>query len=240
MAVPDVEAEALLQKIAGVETMLAELTARQAEMQQVLLDFQVQQYRVLGDALGELLRLRHEYALKLAESSGLDEDAQAARRAAEAREGFAGTLNDAAQSAPELDEASRDELKRLYRSVAMRCHPDRVGEAYKTRAHEHFQRAQKAYRERDIAALSALLREIDEQGTRTPEASASAGAAALKRTLSAMRASAADLILAIQTLQLDEDYRRAQRRDEWEAYFESARAGFAIECQALREAIDEL
>ena len=55
-----------------------------------------------------------------------------------------------------------------------------------------------------------------------------------------MRGSAADLILAIQTLQLDDDYRRAQRRDEWDEYFESARSGFEIECEALRRAIEAL
>ena len=242
LTVPDPEVELLLGKIAEVEGMLADLTARQAEMQQLVHDFQVAQYRVLGDSLAELLSLRHEYARALAASSGLEGDAEKARRAAEQREAFSETLDEAAQARPELDTDSRDELKRLYRSIAMRCHPDRVAETDKAAAHERFQRAQRAYRDRDTGALHALLRELDAQLTATPGAAhaAAPGAAALKRTLSAMRGSAADLILAIQTLQLDDDYRRAQRRDEWDEYFESARSGFEIECEALRRAIEAL
>ena len=242
LTVPDPEVELLLGKIAEVEGMLADLTARQAEMQQLVHDFQVAQYRVLGDSLAELLSLRHEYARALAASSGLEGDAEKARRAAEQREAFSETLDEAAQARPELDTDSRGELKRLYRSIAMRCHPDRVAETDKAAAHERFQRAQRAYRDRDTGALHALLRELDAQLTATPGAAhaAAPGAAALKRTLSAMRGSAADLILAIQTLRLDDDYRRAQRRDEWDEYFESARSGFEIECEALRRAIEAL
>ena len=49
----------------------------------------------------------------------------------------------------------------------MRCHPDRVAETDKAAAHERFQRAQRAYRDRDTGALYALLRELDAQLTAT-------------------------------------------------------------------------
>ncbi len=235
VASPDPAVEALQTKIAGVETLLADLVARHADMQQTLHDFQLQQYSALGDCLAECLHLRHEYARRRAERSGLAEDAEKARQAAAERADYAKALDSTPSTQPELDDATRDELKRLYRSAAMRCHPDRVGEADKAQAHDRFQRAQCAYRDHDIAALRELLQEMDAQ---IPAATATAETpTALTTSLSAMRNAAADLILTIQTLQIDDDYRRAQRRDDWGDYFDAARVSFEAECRALRAAI---
>ena len=235
--VTDPAVEALQTKIDGVEAMLAELVARHAEMQQAVQEFQWQQYSVLGDCLAECLRLRYEHARLCAERSGRAEDAEKARQAAAEFDDFANARASAPPALPELDDETRDELKRLYRAVAMRCHPDRVGEADKAQAHQRFQHAQRAYRDNDIVALRALLHEIDAQSPVTTTTARSPTAAALTRTLSALRTSAADLILAIQSLQLDEAYRRATRRDEWADYFDRARAGFEAEIEALRAAI---
>lgn len=236
VASPDPAVEALQTKIAGVETLLADLVARHADMQQILQDFQLQQYSALGDCLAECLRLRHEYARRRAERSGLAEDAEKARQAATEREDYAKALDSAPTTQPELDDEARDELKRLYRSAAMRCHPDRVGEADKAQAHARFQRAQHAYRDHDIAALRVLLREMDAQSSAATATVEIPTATALAKSLSAMRNAAAELILTIQTLQIDEDYRRAQR-DDWGDYFDAARVSFEAECRALRAAI---
>lgn len=240
VVVPDPEVEALLEKISGVETMLAELVARQADMQQLMQDFQLRQYQALGDCLAEVLRLRHEHAQRVAARSGLAEDAARARRAADDLAGLTDALEVAQHAPPELDDESRDELKRLYRAVAMRCHPDRVGEADKALAHERFQQAQVAYRNHDLAGLNALLGEMNRESGAVTRPAEFPAATELSRRLMAMRNAAADLILAIQTLQLEPDYRRALARDDWDDYFDNARASFEHECEELREAIAEL
>lgn len=239
VVVPDPEVDALLAKVSGVESMLAELAARQADMQQLMQDFQLRQYQALGDCLAEVLRLRHEHAQRVAARSGLAEDEERARRAAEDLAGLNDTLSVAHDPPPALDDDARDELKRLYRAVAMRCHPDRVGEADKAVAHERFQLASTAYRNHDLAGLSALLAEMDRESGAVAKPAAPPAAELSKRLL-AMRNAAADLILAIQTLQLDADYRRALARDDWDDYFDSARASFERECEVLREALAEL
>ena len=50
----------------------------------------------------------------------------------------------------------------------------------------------------------------------------------------------ADLMLAVQTLQLDPAYRQAVQVERWEANFAEARAGFEAECEALRAQIARL
>ena len=50
----------------------------------------------------------------------------------------------------------------------------------------------------------------------------------------------ADLMLAVQTLQLDPGYRKAVQVERWEADFAAARACFEAECEALRAQIASL
>jgi hypothetical protein len=50
----------------------------------------------------------------------------------------------------------------------------------------------------------------------------------------------ADLMLAVQTLQLDPAYRQAVQVERGEANFAEARAGFEAECEALRAQIARL
>ena len=209
MAVPDPEQESLLAKIAEVKRRIVDLSGRHAEMQHTLQQFQLAQYQALGECLTECLRLRHEYAARRAEHSDSQEDAEAARRAAEAKDGFEQAQQDARSRPPELDENKRDELKRLYRAAAMRCHPDRVGEAFKAAAQERFQRAQRAYADHDVDALRLLIAELDGECEATTAGTAGDAVSQLRTNLSSLRTEAADLILAIQTLQLDADYRRA-------------------------------
>ncbi len=235
---PDPECEALQGKIAEVEDKIVQLSARQAEMENSLQDFRLAQYRALGESLAECLRLRHEVAARRAELSGDERDADAAQRAAGQQRDYRRALEEVPRA--EIDAETRDELKRLYRSAAMRCHPDRVAEQHKADAQARFQRALKAYREGDLAALRQLLREIDASPLAAAGALPEQGAAVLKKTLSALRTKAADLILAIQTLQIEPDYRRARDPQGWQDYFDEARRGFEIECEELRRMLEAL
>ena len=235
----DPACDELRHKIAGVETRIVELAEREAEMQRTLEAFQLAQFRALGQSLADCLRLRHELARRRAEISRNDDDIAAARSAADDERSYRDTV-DGGEAPPELDESTADELKRLYRSAAMRCHPDRVGEADKAAAQERFVRVQKAFRDRDVAALRLLLREIDAMPGEAPDAAATNDRATLEAVLSALRARAADLILAIQTRQIEPDYRRALDRGGWGDYFDEARRGFELECAELQRQLDEL
>lgn len=94
-----------------------------------------------------------------------------------------------------------------------------------------------AYRNHDLAGLNALLAEMNRESGAVSRTAERPAATELSRRLMAMRNAAADLILAIQTLQLEPDYRRALARDDWDDYFDNARASFEHECEELREAI---
>jgi hypothetical protein len=61
----------------------------------------------------------------------------------------------------ELNTAQLDELKQLYRKLAMQCHPDRVEEANKENAQVFFQLLQLNYKNNDLTSLKNLKQQID-------------------------------------------------------------------------------
>ena len=63
---------------------------------------------------------------------------------------------------------------------------------------------------------------------------------AVRRRVAELQIQVADLMLAVQTLQLDPAYRQAVQVERWEANFAEARAGFEAECEALRAQIARL
>lgn len=236
-AKPDPEAEALRQEAAALKSRIVDLAARQAEMEQLVQRFQYSQYQALGDLLVENLRLRHEYLHLKAARSGRPEDREAARQAAAELENYHQARAGAAPGPAALDDEDQDELKRLYRTVAMRCHPDRVAEPDKAAAHDFFVRTQAAYRENDLAGLRLLHRQVAEGGALETPAAAATDKEQWLQIVDDLQGQATDLILAIQTMQLDDLYRKAIRTHDWEDHFVSIRELLAAECHSLKQQI---
>lgn len=240
-AAPDPELDALLRRAARLEAQQAEFAARLADMEARVNDFAYRQYRALGELLGECLRLRRNYLRLLAARSNADADRERARAAEAEFEAYRRTAAAAAVAPPELDEAGQDELRRLYRAAVMRCHPDRVGEAERPEANAAFLRVQAAYRAHDLTALRRVLAELDAQPAPRAEAPGAAGAGdRLRQRVSGLQIDVADLILAIQTLQLSDRYREVLRAGEDDTEFRLARQSFEAECAQLRAQIAAL
>lgn len=244
-AAPDPDAERLLARCARLEGQRLELTTRLADMQQQLRRYEQQQYLALGEIVGECLRLRREYLSLKAARSGTAADRERARQADEDFDAYRRSTEHTAAPLPELDEDEQDELRRLYRAAAMRCHPDRAAEAERAQAHEIFLRVQAAYQACDLAGLRGITAELAGLARHAQDTGAALEGAALagsgvRRRVAELQTQVADLILAVQTLQLDANYRQAVQVDCWDSNFAEARAGFEAECEALRRQIASL
>jgi hypothetical protein len=242
---PDPDAERLLVRRARLQGQMLDFSSRLADMEQQVRRYEQHQYRALGEVLGECLRLRQEYLSLKAARSGAAGDREQARQADEDFDAYRRGTAHAAAPLPELDDDEQDELRRLYRAAAMRCHPDRAAEAERAEAHDVFLRVQAAYQGRDLESLRRISAEL--AGWTRPDAEASAAAAGsaatssgVRRRVAELQIQVADLILAVQTLQLDPAYRRAVQVERWEADFAAARAGFEAECETLRTQIAQL
>jgi hypothetical protein len=245
VAAPDPDAERLLARCARLQAQMLDFTGRLADMEQQVRRYEQHQFLVLGDVVGECLRLRQEYLSLKAARSGAAADREQARQADEDFDAYRRSTAHTPAPLPELDDDEQDELRRLYRAAAMRCHPDRAAEAERAEAHDIFLRVQAAYQARDLeglrgitAELAGWVREGDEVGTAA--ASVAPASSGVRRRVTELQHKVADLILAVQTLQLDPAYRKALQVEHWEAHFADARAGFEAECEALREQIARL
>ena len=245
VAAPDPDAERLLVRRALLESQMLDFSSRLADMAQQVRRYEQHQYRALGEVLGECLRLRQEYLSLKAARSGAAGDREQARQADEDFDAYRRSTAYAVAPLPELDDDEQDELRRLYRAAAMRCHPDRAAEAERAEAHDVFLRVQAAYQGRDLESLRRISAEL--AGWARPDAEASAAAAGsaatssgVRRRIAELQIQVADLILAVQTLQLDPAYRQAVQVERWDADFAAARAGFEAECEALRAQIAQL
>lgn len=238
IALPDPEVEALQVEIAVLKGKIADLSARRLEMEQLVQRFEYSQYQVLGERLVENLRLRHEYLKLKAARSGSPEDLEAEQEAAAELEAYHRVREEGMRQAPaSLADKDLDELKRLYRAAAMRCHPDRVAAADKAAAHDFFLRAQTAYRQNDLDGLRLLHRQLTGEGDLSGAASSTGNAEVLRLFLSDLQDRAADLILAIQTMQLDDGYRKARQVNCWDDYFTSVREILDAESHGLKQKI---
>lgn len=238
----DPDFDKLLARSAKLQSQKVDLGARLADMERTVRAFEQRQYAILNEVLGECLRLRAEYARLKAERSGEAADLADARSAEKDFESYASCAEVRPAEVPELDGNEREELRRLYRTAASRCHPDRATETEREAAHARFLRVQQAYRSNDLEGLREILAALAETGLppTTPASGATThtmGSEPVRRQIGALQNEVADLILAIQTLQVDNVYRQATWHDDWDDYFNRARRGFEEECATLRSRI---
>ncbi len=238
----DPDFDKLLARSAKLQAQKVDLGARLADMERTVRAFEQRQYSILNEVLSECLRLRAEYARLKADHSGDAADLEAARSAEQDFESYASSGEARADEVPELDGDEREDLRRLYRAAASRCHPDRATEAQREAAHARFLQVQEAYRANDLQGLRNILAALEETGSSPTDPisgvmSHAMGSEPIRRQVGALQNEVADLILAIQTLQLDNVYRQATWHDDWDDYFDRARRGFEDECATLRSRI---
>lgn len=241
IALPDPEVESLRLKASALEARIVDLSARQAEMEHLIREFEHCQYHALGDVLAECLRLRHEYLSLKASRSGTSDDRNAEREAADEYGAYQSAKEqDDRTDLPSLEDDEKGELKSLYRAAAMRCHPDRVSNEDKASAHDLFLQTQRAYRCNDLEGLRRILRQLSDEHSFDDQALTVTGKDRLQKVISDLQNQVADLILAVQTLQLSDRYRTASRTDNWNDDFALARQQWEAECEDLRQRIRSL
>lgn len=234
VAAADPALDAIRARIASLQTQVVDLETRKAEMEQLIDEFAFCQYQALGELVGEQLRLQHELLQRRAARSSRPEDEQAAAAAAEEYQAYQKARNEPDAPQVALADGEREELKALYRSAVMRCHPDRVDEAAKPQAHEMFLRTQDAYRRRDLESLRLISRQLAAGDSASPSGGAPTSRELLEGLLESLLDKGAALLLAIQSLQMQAQYRRAHHREQWEDYFAAARERLEDECEAMR------
>lgn len=146
----------------ALEAELADRELRAANLSAELLAFERQYLHFVGSRYAELDELKALIAERLAKEQPSNERAQRAAREARARAGE--TKSAAGEKAAEAPRAfqSTTEMKRLYRDVAKRIHPDLTSDREdRAKRQVLMAEANEAYQKGDEARLSKILHEYE-------------------------------------------------------------------------------
>jgi len=224
------------------------LQAELDELQRTMQSFDRQQDAAIGDLLREFLDLKRQYLAHLhARFGGAEREAQA-RQADESFSRYSESHpDDESKVAPlELDPQAQQELKRLYRKLAMQCHPDRVDTPEdKQHAQALFQRLQRSYQASDMPGLQSLQAQLAlGHGTSSTKLAGQAAAASRPPAQWAMELSALQSTLAqqqAQRLQILQSatWRTLATQSRWDLWFAQQATQLQTEVQRYRQALQE-
>jgi len=148
-------------ELAGLAAELADRELELATLRASLRAFEMQYLRIVGVKYAELDEIEAQIAE--AEATQYPTDAEAGRRAEQARarareSGSAASIAQDSEERPRFTASER--LKKLYREIARRLHPDLAGdESDRGRRTRLMAEANSAYEAGDEARLEAILRE---------------------------------------------------------------------------------
>jgi hypothetical protein len=216
--------EAELEQLAAE---LAELETEQAEIGHLLTRFQTAFDRALGDRIARLLKLRMEARQRRAEAAPHEAETRSeyeeARRDYEQHRAEEEVRREAGEKAEwNLSEEEEQELKRLYRAAAKRCHPDAVAEEHVEAATAMFRELNEAYQAGDLDQIRRIAERVaaglfetegrDENPERRKER--------LRARIAAVRESLAQTRAELEALKESPSYQSAVGQVDWCAYFE--------------------
>jgi hypothetical protein len=224
------------------------LQAELDELQRTMQSFDRQQDAAIGDLLREFLDLKRQYLAHLhARFGGAEREAQA-RQADESFSRYSESHpDDESKVAPlELDPQAQQELKRLYRKLAMQCHPDRLDTPEdKQHAQALFQRLQRSYQASDMPGLQSLQAQLAlGHGATSAKLAGHAAAASRPPAQWAMELSALQSTLAqqhAQRLQILQSatWRTLATQSRWDLWFAQQATQLQTEVQRYRQALQE-
>jgi len=198
------EDQELARKLAEQKTLEGELTERElrtANLRAELGAFERRYLHFVGSRYAELDELKAQLAERLAKEQPDNDRAQQAARDARARsDETKSAAGERAETAPRMFEAS-PEMKRLYRTVAKRIHPDLTSDRDdRTKRQQLMAEANAAYERGDEAELAKILTGYEH----SPEAVQGEGPGAelvrVIRRISQMRGRLAEIEAELQEL----------------------------------------
>lgn len=223
----DPELESLELELRILRIQIATIDAEKAEIERRLEEFNYRKVSILGELVSEYLHLRREKLEKemkeRAESKEVDEEAdqeyeEADQEYEEFTESYEEVINE--EDKPSLNEELAKKIKDQYRRASQLCHPDKVPEFLKQKAHDIFVRLNQAYRSRNIEEVDEILEQLLQEnfGGEGPETITDKDK--LKQEILEIRQRIERLTKEIQNLIRSDPWEIIETYDDWNDYFE--------------------
>lgn len=226
----DPEIAALQLEIKLLENQLNSFENEKIECEKILAQYQHRHALELGPLLLQILRLNKiKYKDDQAKYEEFQKDEEQYQEQVQAEQ---------QKNIFELSSEQRQELKQKFRQASIRCHPDKVAEAFKKQAAELFIELKQAYDANDLARVSAILEMLEKDThafkstseTLTQKHSLLATLAHLKQRIQTLE----DAIRAIKTSDI---YQTVAAIADWDDYFRLTKELLEQELEALEKEV---
>ncbi|MFM9997753.1 MAG: J domain-containing protein, partial [Burkholderiaceae bacterium] len=181
-----------------------------------------EQEQAIGTLMRAYLDLRRRYLHALHARSAQEHSAEQAEQAESVYQQYEQARSAMAQEPQPLplDAQQQQDLKQLYRKLAMQCHPDRVGDQDKARAQELFQQLQLGYQNNDLARLAELQHAIGQRLAAAHSVAASDNAESLQRRLAQLQATLAQREQELAQLRRGPVWQTLRAQPVWATWFD--------------------
>jgi hypothetical protein len=227
------QALVLQARILAIQSEIAEIN-RQIHL------YEHQKDKSIGDLIRRYLDVKRLYMNQVYKQDLQAESKQRAEDADRTFEEYSeACLEKSAEIKPvELSAEQLDELKQLYRKLAMQCHPDRVEDAHKANAQVFFQQLQLNYKKNDLISLKNLKLEIDAKLSGSQIFSVIDDTPKLAQVLSNLQASIALLTKQLTKLKQSSTWSELNAHVDWDASFSRYAEQLELEMQRYMNKLD--
>jgi len=212
-----------------------------AEIHRQIHLFDTQQEKSLGDLIRRYLDVKRRYLHHLYRLNDHADNRQKADTAENMYREYQ-QAREAKMDDPlpvELSLEQQQELKLLYRKLAMQCHPDRVEDDQKVNAKAFFQQLQETYLNNDLVSLKNLKIRIDDGlGCSAPNTSLGE-AVRIKKRLIVLQQTMARLCEQHAMLIQSAPWRELNAQSNWSAWFDQQAEQLQIEMQKYMSKLDQ-
>ncbi len=223
-----------------MQARIVSVEAEIADIQRQMHLFDHQQEKTIGDLIRRYLDVKRRYLHHTYRENREDQHQQNAEAAEKAYQQYEQARQAKAETPPPeaLDPLQQQELKLLYRKLAMQCHPDRVSDAEKVSAKAFFQQLQASYLNNDLVNLHLLKRQIEQGLSVTVRADAPDEAQQIKAHLKALDQTMAKLTEQLAKLSQGAAWRTISNPADWAAWFAQQAEQLQLEMQRYMAKLD--
>ena len=233
----DPEIAALQLEMHALELDISNLENEKSEIEKTIQDFEIQYNRALGQLLIAVLALRRKIAEARAAENPEDTEAQERQKETENDyEAYHKTYEEIkTKPLNTLTVNEKQILKNRFREASMLCHPDVVADAFKEKATALFMALRQAYEENNLSKVTEILDALKHGKPYQAEHKTLNEKRHLRTVIDRLRSRRAQLLDALQGLQMHNTFETIQSITDWNVYFDNQKARLEAQLEKLKE-----
>ena len=210
----------LQQEIKFLEEIISQLETEKETITQKINNFIHLLHLRLGHLFKKLIEIKAKIAQEIAQKTDKEEDKQNYKQAKQDQEQFESTFQNYKQKeAKNPKKEVFHSLKKLYKEIVKRCHPDKVKPENKKAAEELFKQAKQAFEDENKELLNDILEKLEKGIAFDYNIEAISDIEFLEKLLLKLQDRKTEILKEIERLQSQSEWKIITTYDDVEVYF---------------------